>query len=436
MPQLKLTKTNIDRVAKPGGKSDVLYWDKDTKGLGLRVTPTGLSKFIAQGRVRGTTTDVRVTIGSYGAWTVEEARRKADEYRHQFEQGIDPREVAREQKALGITLQEVLDAYVGRPGKLKASTAAEYRRHVEKVFAGWVGKPIVSITRDMVQERHRALVEGGLQGKKGAPASANAAFVTLRILFNFAMDEYRRADGAPLIAHNPVAALKRHWAKLGNRTERYIDKGRIGAVWNKLLEARATPKNRDALAGIDLTIFLLLTGARRDEAAALTWANVHIDDDPAKCWWHLADRKRGDPIWLPLSTQAVALLKSRPRLKLPDGTESQFVFPSWGKTGRIIDARTAMETVSKVAGKHLSLHDLRRSFSNYAMRECRIGKFETDMLTGHKPAQEDVTARNYLDLAHLDWLYPEVQQVGDWIERQGRTTAAQVSGANVVAFRA
>src|SRR6185369_13455533 len=120
---------------KPGGKGDKLYWDSN--GFGLRVTPTGLAKFIAQGRVRGTTTDVRVTIGSYGAWTVDEARRKADEYRHLFEQGIDPREVAREQKAMQVTLQEVLDAYVGRPGKLKASTAAEYRRHVEQAFATW-----------------------------------------------------------------------------------------------------------------------------------------------------------------------------------------------------------------------------------------------------------------------------------------------------------
>lgn len=437
MPQLKLTKTNIDRVAKPhSGKTDALYWDTDTKGFGLRVTPKGLSKFITQGRVDGTMTDVRITIGSYGAWTVDEARRKADEYRHQFERGIDPREVAKQQKALSVTLQDVLDAYVTRPGKLKDSTAAEYRRQVERVFAGWVNKPIASITRDMVQQRHREMVEGGLDGKKAAPASANAAFVTLRILFNFAIDEYRRADGSAIFDHNPVAALKHHWSKLGTRTERYIDKSKVGAVWNRLMNERAAPRSRDALAGIDLTIFLLLTGARRDEAAALLWSNVHIEDDPAKCWWHLNDRKRGDPIWLPLSTQAVALLKLRPRQKLENGTESPFVFPSWGKSGRIMDARAAMETVSEVAGKHLSLHDLRRTFTNVAMRECRIEKFRTDMLTGHKPAQEDVTARNYLDLAHLDWLYPEVQQIGDWIEGQGRLAQAKTSGESVGALRA
>jgi integrase len=171
--------------------------------------------------------------------------------------------------------------------------------------------------------------------------------------------------------------------------------------------------------------------------ATLTWDRVNIDDDdPANCWWHLDDRKRGEPIWLPLSSQAVALLKSRPRLELEEGKFSPFVFPSWGKHGRIMDARAPMEAVSEIAGKHLSLHDCRRSFTNYAMRECLIEKFRTDLLTGHKPAQEDVTARAYLDLARLEWLQPDVQKVGDWIEQQGRIAAAKASGANVIPIRA
>jgi integrase len=441
MPLLKLTKTNIDRVAKPGSKGDVLYWDKDTKGFGLRVTPTGLSKFIAQGRVRGTDKNVRVTIGSYGAWTVEQARRRADEYRHQFEQGINPKDVEKEQRAAKVTLQEVLDGYtLGRPGKLRDNTAREMRRHVDRAFPDWASKPVASITREMVKDRHEQIATKGLTGKP-APASANAACVTLRILLNFAMDEHRRPDGSPIISHNPVGALKRHWSKLGTRTDRYVDRTRVGAVWNALHEARRIARSRDTAAGVDLTIYLLLTGARRDEAAALTWDRVHLSDDASECRWHLINRKVGEDIHLPLSTQAGALLRERlaaaVALAEATGTErSPFVFPSFSKAGRIMDARSAMELVSKVAGKHLSLHDLRRSFSNYAMRECRIGKFETDMLTGHKPNSADVTARNYLDLTNLNWLYPEVQQIADWIEQQGRVAAAQASGANVVVLRA
>jgi integrase len=426
MPKLKLTKTNIDRVRKPG-PGTVIYVDTETKGFGLRVTASGAASFIVQGMIAGQAKEARITIGTYGVWTVDDARRRAEQYKHQFEDGIDPRDVAKQDAAMRISLMEVCTAYTSRPGKLKASTAAEYQRHVEKVFAAWKDKPITSITRDMVQERHRELVENGLEGKKGAPASANAAFVTLRILINFAMDEYRRPDGDPLIAHNPVGALKRHWAPTGDRTERYIDKRKVGEVWNKLMDERADPRTRDALAGIDLTILLLLTGARRDEAAALTWDRVVIDDhEPANSRWHLTDRKRGTPIWLPLSSQAVALLKLRmpkPKVNDDDPEPSPFVFPSWSKAGRIMDARAAMETVSEVVGKHLSLHDLRRTFSNIAMRECRVEKFRTDLLTGHKPSKEDVTATNYLDLTNLGWLHPEAQQIGDWIEKQGEIAA-------------
>lgn len=240
-----------------------------------------------------------------------------------------------------------------------------------------------------------------------------------------------------MIVRNPVGVLKDHWAKLETRNDRYIDKRKFGEVWNTLMETRATLTHRDARTAHDLTIFLLLTGARRDEGATLTFDRINIDDDdPSNCWWHLDERKRGDPIWLPLSTQAVALLKSRPRKTDEDGTVSPYVFPSWSKSGRISDARTPMRLVSEVAGKHLSLHDLRRTFTNIAMRECLIEKFRTDLLTGHKPAQADITARNYLDLARLDWLQPEVQRIADWMEEQGRLAAAKASGANVVALRA
>lgn len=425
----RLTQDFIKRVASPTIGYDI-HWDDRLPGFGLRVTSNGVRSFVAQGRVRGKA--VITTIGRYGLFTEDQARKKAQKILQDMREGINPRDVKKAEEAMKVTLQEVCDLYVERPGKLKESTKTEMRRHVDKVFAAWKDKPIVAITEDDVRRRHREMVANGLGGKKGAPASANASMVTLRILINFASRQYRRADGAALFQHNPVNVLRDHWATLGTRTDRYVDRRKIGEVWNKLIEARIKPKNQDALSAVDLTIFLLLTGARRDEAAMLTWDRVNIDEDePANCWWYLPERKRGDPLWLPLSSQAVELLKLRPRV-----TGNTHVFPSWGKTGRIMDARAPMELVSAVVGKHLSLHDLRRTFTNVAMRECLIEKFRTDLLTGHKPSQEDVTARNYLDLAHLDWLQPEVQRIGDWIEEQGRIADAKAKGKNVVPLRA
>ncbi len=431
----KLTKTFVEKV-KPPAQGYAMWWDDTVRGYGLRVSAAQSGKppkkvFMVMGRVAGKA--IQFTIGPFGTFTEDKARKRAQSILQDMREGVDPRDAKRTDEAMKVTLQEVCDAFLDRPKKLKQSTKDEYKRHVEKVLAAWKDKPILSITEDDVRKRHRELVEKGLDGKKGAPASANAAMVTLRILMNYAERQYRRGDGSPLIQSNPVGVLKDHWAKLGSRTDRYVDKRKIGAVWNKLFEARTNPKNRDALAAIDMTIFALLTGARKDECAALSWDRVNIDEnDPTNCWWHLDERKRGEPIWLPLSSQAVALLKLRPRTN-DDGKPIRFVFPSLGsETGYITDARAPMMLVSEVAGKHLSLHDLRRTFSNVAMRECMIEKFRTDLLVGHKPAQEDITARNYLDLARLDWLHPEVQRIGDWIEEQ----AAKANGANVVPFLA
>jgi Arm DNA-binding domain len=64
MPPLKLTKTNIESKAKPSSSGDVIYWDTETRGLGLKVTPTGAKTFVLQSRLRGEERDVRIRIGS------------------------------------------------------------------------------------------------------------------------------------------------------------------------------------------------------------------------------------------------------------------------------------------------------------------------------------------------------------------------------------
>lgn len=429
MPKLKINKTNIDKVAKPGGTSDVLFWD--VNGFGLRVTPTGKAVFICQGRIAGTTTDVRLTIGVYSdALQPDAARKMADLYRHQLEQGIDPRELKKQQEAERVTLGDVAKAYLDRE-KLKPSTAKWISYFVDKVFADWKDKPITAITGAMVTKRHKEISEQGLKGKKtpkGAPASANSAMVNLRALLNFANRQYRRADGSLLIPHLPTEVMADRWNVEGDRTQRYIAFDKVGAVWNALHDARAKQNHRDTLSAIDVTIMNLLCGGRLMEMASLRWNQVFIDDsDPSKCYWHLIERKQGKPIKLPLSTQAVGILKDRLKDRVD---ENQFVFPSRGKNGHVGDPRSTLEMVSAVAGLHLSSHDLRRTFSNIAMRECLIEKFRVDILIGHKPSADDITARNYVDLTNLQWLYGEVQKIGSWIEQKGLIAAS----VNVVAL--
>lgn len=413
----KLTKTFIDKV-QPPAEGYAMHWDDSLKGYGLRVTAAGKRVFVAQGRVLGKA--VCFTIGPFGEWTEFEAREKARKVLQGMREGIDPRDVKKADEATRVTLRQVADAYMGRPGKLKDSSKSEIERHVTTTFEAWQHKPITCITEDDCRKRYNEILTKGLRGKAPAPGQAVQAFSVLRALINFAGRRYKRADGTPLILHNPVAVLKDDWVTLPERKTR-IPESKIGPVWSALQQWRDQAYNRDTLASIDLVIFLVLTGARIGEAAALTWDRINLDEG----WWHLPDPKNRNPVWLPLSTQAVQLLTTRQRVE-----GSPFVFSSWGKAGHIKDPRDTMKKVSEVAGTKITPHDLRRTFTTFGVANCGVDLHKIELLTNHVP--RGVTAKHYLETSHLQYLKPEVQRIADWIEQQ----AAKANGANVVPLRA
>lgn len=406
----KLTKGYVDRI-KPGPK-DEFHWDTDLKGFGLRVTTGGKISFIVQGRVNGSASEVRLTIGAYGVFAPDQARDVAREHLRAMRMGIDPRAARKAEAAERVTLKEVSESYVSRPGKLKESSRATIERHVATTFEAWSAKPIAAITEDMCKKRYREMLTKGLRGKKGAPGQANQAFAILGALLAYAGRQYKRTDGSPLCSRAPVDGLKDDRVRLKPRTTRILDH-KVGAVWLKLAEWREGAHNRDTLSSIDLVRFLLLTGLRLGEASALKWEQVHLEDR----YFELPNPKNSNPVALPLSTQAVALLTTRQSIE-----GNPHVFPSWSTAGHIKDPRDLMAKLSKVAGTKITPHDLRRTFTNIALRSCRIEKFRTDLLTNH--ITRDVTAEHYFDTTNLQWLEPEAQLIGDWLDQQAVIAAS------------
>lgn len=392
----KLTKSYIDKVAPPPmGAFDKIHWDTELRGFGLKVTPKGKRTFIVQGRTDGK--EARITIGSFGVFTVDQARDAAREHLRNMRMGVDPRAEARKHTALKITLREVATAYY-EARQLKDSSKAEIERHVTTTFLAWLDKPIKDITRDKVTIRFR-------EKRAQAPGQANQAFAILRALYNHAIHKYREDDGTPIFRDNPVDTLRGEWARLLPR-DRRIPAGKVTAVWSFMQEARRNAHNRDTMASIDLVMFLMLTGARIGEASALTWDRVNLEEGS----WHIPDPKNRHPVTLPLSTQAVDLLKTRQRVE-----GSPYVFASWGKAGHIIDPRDTMKRVAEVAGvERLSVHDLRRTFTSIGYGQCGIALDRIELLTNHVP--KGVTLMHYAQTSNLVHLKPEVQQIADMIE--------------------
>ncbi|RQB27301.1 tyrosine-type recombinase/integrase [Pseudomonas aeruginosa] len=398
----KLTKSYIDALQAPADK-EAFHWDERDKGFGLRITPTGKITYVAQGRIGGKT--VRLSIGPHGRWTPDKARDEARELLRQMDKGIDPRAIAKKEAAQRVTLRDVADAYK-RDRPLKDSSKAEIERHVTTTFEAWLKKPLKDITREMVTKRFNEVKTKGTRGDGPAPAQANQSMAVLRALFNYAIREYREPDGAPVLTDNPVDVLYKKWVPLKPRTSRVPD-NKVGAVWSYLTKAREQAYNRDTLASLDLVMLLLLTGLRIGECSELTWDRVNLDEG----WIHIPDPKNSNPVWLPLSSQALELLKTRQRVK-----GSPFVFSSWGKCGHIRDPRDTMTKVSAAAGTKITPHDLRRTFTTIGIANCGIDLTRVELLTNHVP--KGVTARHYLETSHLQYLKPETQRISDWIEQQ------------------
>ncbi len=398
----KLTKNYIDKITAPADK-EAFHWDSEVKGFGLRVAPSGKITYIVQGRVNGSSP--RISIGPHGVFTVDQAREVARENLRSMRMGIDPRAVAKKEAAQRVTLRDVADGYK-RDRPLKDSSKSEIERHVTTTFKAWEHKPLKDINREAVTKRFNEIKTKGTTGNGPAPAQANQAFAVLRALFNYAIREYREPDGSPVLTDNPVDVLYKKWAPLKPRTSRVPD-SKVGAVWSFLTNAREDAYNRDTLASIDLVMLLMLTGLRIGECCALEWNRVNLEEG----WIHIPDPKNSNPVWLPLSTQAVQLLTTRQRVK-----GSPFVFSSWGKAGHIKDPRDTMKKVSEVAGTKITPHDLRRTFTTIGIANCGIDLTRVELLTNHVP--KGVTARHYLETSHLQYLKPETQRISDWIEQQ------------------
>jgi len=419
----KLTKQRVERFKCPEGKSQAFLWDEELAGFAVRVTKTGILSYVVQGRTNGK--ESVTTIGRHGVFTCDQAREEAREVLRGMRKGVAPQAEKARKAAQGVTLREVMNAYLG-VRDLKASSKADIEKHVNKSFLAWADKPVTTITRDACSKRFKELSERG-------KAQANQAFVNLRALLNYARATYRTPDGLPTMPENPVSVLSD--AKLWNKTRAKstrIPNDKIGEVWSMLQARRnADDQTTSSRTSADIVSFLMLTGARWNEAAMLTWDNVNLE----KGWWHLPDPKNSNPVWLPLSKEASELLAARPHV-----TGNDYVFPARSGGKYIVDARSTMERVSELAGEHLSPHDLRRTFVAVAM-ECKIEMWKFELLTNHVPTS--VTAISYMETKKLAYLLPEAQIIADWIAAQGQEAervaqekAAIAAGENVIQLRA
>ena len=406
--RVNLTAGAIERLTCPAGKQQAFMRDSEAPGLRVRVTAAGAKSFVYEAKLNRQT--IRRTIGDVKLWSIEQARTEARRLAVVLDNGQDPRELERQQQAeraaakaaataKALTVGDVWPLYLknGRP-KRRDAWKPRYRADLEAMAApgGEPKKRGQGTTRPGPLYPLLALPLAGVNEDtlkswydREAVAGKHQAARALMMFRGFlrwcaARPEYRSMTDRDA---GKAAAIVESLPSNTRRTDA-LEAAQVPGWWVGVEQL----SNRTASAYLRA---LLLTGARREELAALTWANVDFQ-------WHkltIADKVESTRT-IPLSPYLAQLLATLPR-------QGPFVFASTGKAGRIADARAShAKALQSAAIEGLTIHGLRRSFSLLG-EAAGAPAGAIAQVMGHKPS---ATAEGYRPRS-IDALRPFLEQI-------------------------
>jgi len=382
LPTLPITKRNVDAAKPAPGKDGLpqrtIYFDTILPGFGLLVTPAGSKSFIAQyraGRGRAAPTR-RVTIGSYGTWTPDEARTEAKRILSEAAQGKDPAAERTRRRRGGSaerTLAAVAKEWLKRDQAGNRSFAEVQRLIAREVVPVLGQRQIDEIRKRDLIELLDAIVD------RGAPVIANRVLAHTKRLFTWAASR-------DLIETDPAAHIEKPTPEV--KRDRVLNDDELVEVWR-------AAESLGGVFGVGIRL-LIATGARREEIFAAKW--TEIDGDPPSLRLPAERNKVKEARIIPLSPLAVGILDALPRL-------GDFVVSARGKkpysavsrAKLALDATIAQRRAEIRLGRKLNVgeaaaaedalpawrtHDLRRSVATGLQRlGVRIEVVET--VLGH-----------------------------------------------------
>jgi integrase len=308
----------------------VFLRDTELRGFAVRVTP-GSKSFVLEREIHGRVR--RLTIGRYGALTVEQARNRARELLGEIAKGHDPAE-ARRQRRQSMTFGELERLYLERHAVHKKSKGNDVGMF-NKWLADWRPRRLSTITRADVTSRHAEM------GAAGHTTHANRMVALVRTMFNLAFD-WGLHPGP-----NPASRVKMF--KEVSR-DRFVTPEELPRLW-KALQNEPNPYVRGAF------VIALLTGARRGEVLSMKWEDL----DLAQGLWRIPETKAGRPHIVPLPKPVIDELMKLPRLE-----GNPFVLCGrWGR-GHLINVSKPWRRICQEAGLHdVRIHDLRRTLGSW-----------------------------------------------------------------------
>jgi integrase len=418
MPSARLTKRTIDTIK--AGPTEYSIWDQEVPGFGIRVRPSGAMSYLAMYRTGGRNSPLRkVTIGSVGKLTPEEARAAARKILAKAELGEDTAEqLANARKA--ETIAELCDLYfseaergvlIGKRGTpKKPSTLVSDRGRIARHIKPLLGrKSVQEVTKADIERFLRDVASGktatDVRTKKHGRAivrgGQGTATQTVRLLggiFTYAIELGMRSD-------NPTHGVRKFADGQGERfltSEELVRLGAalreaetVGLPWVTKLDAPGAkhlprdPENRRTKLSPHATAairFLILTGCRLREALSLRWSEVDLE----RGLLFLPDSKTGRKTVV-LGEAAMAVVESVPRVE-----SCAYVFAGEKSDRPRSDLKRPWAMVTRAAELDgLRLHDLRHTFASHGAA-AGMGLTIVGRLLGHADVK---TTNRY---SHLD----------------------------------
>lgn len=393
---VKLTKRYLDGLMARPARYDV--YDSLLAGFAVRVAPDGSKSFSLVYRAGSgrSAPKRRMTIGRFGALTVDEARKFAREMLTDIARGADPAVARATAKGAPTVASFGIEFFVDVQDHRKPSTAREYGRQWKKHILPTVGTArVAEVTTADVAKLHRSLRE--------TPYLANRVLALFGVFFNFAERRGIRAkhtNPAEEITAYKERARERYLTpeeviRLGKALTKAERTG-LPAAPNRRRERKTGPTAKHRSASADRVVpanpfaiaairFLILTGWREREALDLRWAEI----DTARGIATLPDTKTDRSI-RQLGASALGLLSSLPRV-----AGSPFVFPGRAPGQALVEINRVWYAVRHHAGlDDVRLHDLRHTFASVSASSGESLAI-TGKLLGHK---ESATTAKYSHL--------------------------------------
>ena len=279
-----ITKRRVDALILTN--REYFVWDRDLKGFGLRVQPTGEKSYVMKYRPGGgrKAPTRRVTLGRVGTITPDEARKLAKVKLGFVAHGLDPAAVKAAERG-ALTLKELADLFLSEhvEAKRKPATGSHYRDILQRIVLPELG------TRQGEKVTTADLARLHVRMKK-RPYQANRMLAVVGSLYAFAGKRKLVPGG-----FNPVRGIDKYPEK---GRERFLSGQELARLGNALREAETIgipwqvdttkptakhvpkEKNRRTLIGKHAAAairLLIFTGARLREILHLRWEDVDLE---------------------------------------------------------------------------------------------------------------------------------------------------------------